>query len=163
MGGINVRREVSFLHGLSIEPGPFQSAPLLNPSLRPSFLHPSYPHLFPKVSDYNTSFPIGGLYGCRAVGLSHGSQCRCSGGAILWLVLWFTLFLQQPDFFARGFGPRRVGSESGSSSYQRRVSSTSCGSFIGRECYESWVDLLSSLWHTIFATWRADVSRAPLV
>jgi len=28
-GGINVRREVSLLHGLSTEPGPFQGAPLL--------------------------------------------------------------------------------------------------------------------------------------
>ena len=37
-----------------------------------------------------------------------------------------------------------MGSESGSSGYRRRVGSTSCGSFKGRECYESWVDLLSS-------------------
>jgi len=36
------------------------------------------------------------------------------------------------------------GAESGRSSYRRRVGSTACGSIIGRECYESWVDLLSS-------------------
>ena len=55
--------------------------------------------------------------------------------------MWATLFLQQPDFLVGGFGPRWVGSESGSSV---RVGSTSCVSFIGRECFESWVDFLSS-------------------
>ena len=55
---LNVHREVSFLHGLSIEPGPFQDAPLLNPSrVLPSFT-PPYPRRFPKVSDYKTPLPI---------------------------------------------------------------------------------------------------------
>jgi len=38
---------------------------------------------------------------------------------------------------------RRVELESGSSGYWCRVGSASCCSFTGRECYESWVNLLS--------------------
>jgi len=48
LNGINVFREVSFLHGLSIEPGPLQGAPLLN-SITASFLpSPPLPAPFPQ-------------------------------------------------------------------------------------------------------------------
>ena len=68
------------------------------------------------------------------------------------------MFLQQPDFLVGGLGPRRVGWESGGSGHRRGVGSNSCGSFIGRECYEpeSWVDLLSSHVTSIF---QSDVPK----
>ena len=61
-------------------------------------------------------------------------------------------------FPCRGIGPRRVGWESGGSGHRRGVGSNSCGSFIGRECYEpeSWVDLLSSHVTSIF---QSDVPK----
>jgi len=49
-----------------------------------------------------------------------------------------------------------VGSESGRSGFRRRVGSTSCGSFIGRECCESWVDLLSS---HVTSSFHSDVPK----
>ena len=119
-----------------VAPGPFQGTPLLK-SITASFLHPPYPRCFPKVSDNNTPLPIGvvgpldsptvpnvGVLGCNFV------SCN--------------LFLHQPDVLTGGLGHRRVESESGRSCHQRRLGSTSCGSFIGRKCYESWVDKLSS-------------------
>ena len=66
------------------------------------------------------------------------------------------MFLQEPDFLVGGLGPRQVGPESGRSGYRRRVGSTSCGSFIGRECYESWVDLLSS---HVTSSFHSDVPK----
>jgi len=54
------------------------------------------------------------------------------------------LCLQYPDFLVGGLGPKRVGPESGSFGSRRRVGSTTCDSFIGRECSESRVNLLSS-------------------
>ena len=68
------------------------------------------------------------------------------------------MFLQHPDFLVGGLGPGRVGSESGGSGYRRKVGSTSCGSFIGRKCYEpeSWVDLLSS---HVMSSFHSDVPK----
>jgi len=66
------------------------------------------------------------------------------------------MFLQQPDFLVGGLGLRRVGSESGGSGYLRKVGSTSCGSFIGRECHESWIDLLFS---HVTSSFHSDVLK----
>jgi len=70
------------------------------------------------------------------------------------------IFLHQPDFLVGKLGPRRVGSESGGSGSRRKVGSSSCGSIIGRECYESWVDsdfkLLSS---HVTSSFHSDVPK----
>jgi len=66
------------------------------------------------------------------------------------------MFLQEPDFLVGGLGPKRVGSESGRSGYRREVGSTSCGSFMGREFYELWVDLLSS---HVTSSFHSDVPK----
>jgi len=66
-----------------------------------------------------------------------------------------------PDFLVGGLGPRRVGSESGRSGYQRRVGSTSCGSFIGREWVVGRFVIVTC--DVIFSQRLAKVSRASLV
>jgi len=89
VGGINVHREVGFLHGLSIEPGPFQGAPLLKSITRPSFLHPTLPTPFSQgfwlphsTSPWGVVGPLGsptvpnvGVLGCNFVACNLVLRC----------------------------------------------------------------------------------------
>jgi len=103
---------------------------------------PSFTTLTRARFPHKTPLPIRGLYNCEAVPQSPKQVFR---GAISLLVIWFALFLEQVDLLVEALSARRVGSQSGSWDYRRRVGSTSYGSFIAKECYESCVQFMS--WH----------------
>jgi len=103
-GGINVCREVRFLHGLFIESGPFQGAPLLK-FITASFI-PAHPLPAPFSQGFWLQLPLGG---CSTVRQSHGAQHQVFWGAIFVLVIWCDDVSSVTRFPCTGVGSKTGG------------------------------------------------------